>query len=78
MIHIDIKDKNLVVAPVQVEPHTGGQQLVLLILKKEIGGCDGDHRDTYQVHDLLQGHSKRDHNGRGFIDDWPVLGVVVL
>ena len=34
--------------------------------------------DSYQVHDLLESHSKCDHDGSGLIHDGPVLGVVVL
>ena len=53
----EIKDKNLIVSPVQVEPHTGGQQLILLILKEQIGGwrmvSSALQCDTYQVNDLL-------------------------
>ena len=34
--------------------------------------------DTYQVDNLLESHTKCDHDGRGLVDDGPVLGVVVL
>ena len=37
-----------------------------------------DHLNTYQIYDLLESHTKGDDDGRGLINDWPVLGVVVL
>ena len=52
----------LIVAPSQVEPHAGGQQLVLLV----------------QVNDLLQRHAECYDDGGGLVHDGSVLCVVVL
>ena len=52
----------LIVGPGQVEPHAGGQQLVLLV----------------QGNDLLQRHAECYDDGGGLVHDGSVLCVVVL